>query len=429
MNVIHDLLAFIEASPSAFHTVKSTAQLLNAGGFNELRWGRPWMLAPGGRYFTRIFGSTLIAFRIGQRPEAGDSRLKIAACHTDFPGFRVKPNPDIAKRGYALVNVSPYGGLNVSSWLDRPLSMAGKIVFKGKNEYEPEVGLIDFTRPMFAIPRLAPHLAKDTTKEIIDRQNDLTPIAGLIDAVNGDKGEKYFLTKLGREIHRDPETILSYDLNIYPVEHGVSVGMDAEMVSSPRLDNLTSAKACLDGIIDGRVENGIAVACFFDNEEVGSRTKQGADSSIIRDLLAAIARGLELDDDTMAEKIADGFLLSVDVAQGYHPCYSDRYDPTAAPGLGSGVIIKESASGTYASDAEAGAIVKGIAGKYGIPVAEFVNRSNVRGGSTQGSMLSAALGMRSQDIGVPILAMHSARELMAAKDMEALSSLLRAFFD
>ncbi len=429
MNVIHDLLSFIEASPSAFHTARSTAQLLNAGGFNEIRWGRPWMLAPGGRYFTRVFGSTLIAFRIGERPTSSDSRLKIAACHTDFPGLRVKPNPDIKKNGYAMVNVAPYGGLNVSSWLDRPLSMAGKIVFKGKNEYEPEVGLIDFTRPMFSIPRLAPHLSKDTTKEVIDKQTELTPIAGLADAVNGDKGEKYFLSKLGREIQRDPETILSYDLNIYPVEHGVSVGMDAELVSAPRLDNLTSAKACLDGIIDGRVEKGIAIACFFDNEEIGSRTKQGADSAIIREVLAAIARGLEIDEDTLAEKVAEGFLLSVDVAHGCHPCYSDRYDPTAAPALGSGVIIKESVSGTYACDAESIAIVKSIAGKYGIPVAEFVNRSTVRGGSTLGSMLGAILGMRTQDIGVPILAMHSAREIMAAKDMEALSGFLRVYFD
>lgn len=428
MNEINELLSFIENSPSAFHTVKSAAQRLTAGDFQELRWGQPWELSPGGRYFTKIFDSSLLAFRIGQGLEDRDSRLKIAACHTDFPGLRVKPNPDILKGGYGLVNVAPYGGLNVSSWLDRPLSMAGKVVLKGKDEYEPEVRLIDFKRPLFAIPRLAPHLAKDSSRETIDRQTELTPIAGLTESFNRQSGEKYFLTKLARELRREPEAILSYDLNIYPAEQGVSLGLDEELVSSPRLDNLTSVKACLDGIIDGQVERGLALACFFDNEEIGSRTKQGADSGLLREALAGIARGLGLDEEVLAEKVAAGFLLSVDVAHGCHPCYSDRYDPTAAPPLGSGVIIKESVGGAYACDGESVAIVKGIAQRHGIPTAEFVNRSTVRGGSTIGSMLSAALGIRAQDVGVPILAMHSARELMAAKDMEALSSLLRSFF-
>ena len=421
MDVVQDLLTFIVHSPSPFHAVMAGRDELLSAGFTELVWGKPWLLAPGGRYFTRVYGSALMAFRIGEKKPRG---LRIAAAHTDFPGFRVKPAAGMVKEGYGLVNVEPYGGLILSSWLDRPLSLAGKVVLRGRNAFAPESYLMDLARPLLTIPRLAIHMNRAVNDGVkLNRQTEMTPLA----AAAKELEKTFFLEKLAREIGQKPEDILSYDLTVYPVETGCTFGFDGELVSSPRLDNLTSVKACLDGLIEGEPSDGIRIAALFDHEEVGSRTKQGAASAVLEQLLQRIYRALELDADALDADIAAGFLLSVDVAHGLHPNYTDKADPTNRPVLNGGVVLKQAASQAYAGDAEAVAIVRELCREHEVPCQQFVNRSDIPGGATLGSMASANLAMRAMDVGVPILAMHSARETMGAADQAALTGLVRAF--
>ena len=423
MDIVQDLITYIVHSTSPYHAVRYGMEELAQGGFSELSWGKPWMLAPGGRYFTRVFGSALFAFKVGTKRPRG---LRIAAAHTDFPGFRVKPQAGMVRGGCGLVNVEPYGGLIERTWLDRPLSLSGQIVLRGRSPFEPETYIVDLRRPLMTIPSLAIHMDRKVNDgEKINRQDELQPVCNL---VAKELKESFFLEKLAREIGKKPEEILSYDLNLYPIETGCTLGFDAELVSSPRLDNLTSVKACLDGLIEGGREDGINIVALFDNEEVGSRTKQGAGSAVLAQLIDRIYRALDLDADDMAEDISGGFLLSCDVAHGAHPNYLGKADPTNRPLLGKGVVLKQAASQNYVGDATAQAVVLELCRAHNIPCQQYTNRSDIPGGSTLGSIVSAQLGMRGMDVGVPVLAMHSARETMGAADQEAITSLVRAFF-
>ena len=263
--MFQELLAFIAQAPSPCHTVRAGEAMLTEAGFSPLAWGKPWLLAPGGRYYTKAFGSSLLAFTVGSNSQRG---LRIAAAHTDFPGFRVKTSAGLAKDGYGLVNVEPYGGLMLSSWLDRPLSLAGQIVLRGKDAFSPEVCLFDFARPLLTIPRLAIHLDRKVNEgEKLDRQKSMTPLASLL---KEEIGGEFFLEKLAREIGRAPEDVLAYDLNVYLAEPGALLGFDGEFISAPRLDNLTSVHACLSALAASSAENGIRVVSLFDHEEVGA---------------------------------------------------------------------------------------------------------------------------------------------------------------
>ena len=424
MFITQDLLTFVAQSPSPFHAARASELALQTAGFAPLPWGKPWILQPGWRYYTKVFGSSLFAFRVGEKSPRG---LRIAAAHTDFPGFRVKPQASEAKDGYGLMNVEPYGGLTLSGWLDRPLSLAGEVVLRGKDPFHPEPYLIDLARPLLTIPRLAIHLNREVNEsgEKLDRQTALTPLAALLAE---EEGDDFFLRKLAREIGHQPEDILSYDLTVYAAEIGCTMGFDGELLSAPRLDNLAGVRACLDALIDSTSEKGIQLVALFDHEEVGSRTKQGAASALLPDLLSAVYRGLELDADDLLADIAGGFLLSVDAAHALHPNYPDKSDPTNRPRLGKGLVIKQAAGQSYVGDATSAAIVQGLCEANDIPCQTFANRSSIPGGSTLGAIASARIGIRGQDVGVPLLAMHSARETMAATDQKALTSLIGAFF-
>lgn len=424
MFISQDLLTFVAQGTSPFHAARASELALQTAGFAPLSWGKPWILQPGWRYYTKVFGSSLFAFRVGEKSPRG---LRIAAAHTDFPGFRVKPSASERKDGYGCINVEPYGGLILSSWLDRPLSLAGEVVLRGKDPFHPEAYLIDLARPLLTIPRLAIHLnrAVNDSGEKLDRQTSLTPLAGLL---SPDMEEDFFLSKLAREIGHAPKDILSYDLTVYAAETGCTMGFDGELLSAPRLDNLAGARACLDGLIDSASEKGIRLIALFDHEEVGSRTKQGAASALLPDLLSAVYRGLSMDDDDLLADIADGFLLSVDAAHALHPNYPDKADTTNRPRLGGGLVLKQAAGQSYVSDATAAAIVQGLCEANDIPCQTFANRSSIPGGSTLGAIASARIGIRGQDVGVPLLAMHSARETMAAADQKALTRLIGAFF-
>ena len=418
---IEALLSFIQQSPSPAHTVVAAAARLRGAGFAELSLAEDWQLAVGGRYFVSVYGTTLLAFSVG---DAGP--LRMAAAHTDFPCFRLKPAAGLTRAGYGVLNVEPYGGLILRSWLDRPLGLAGRVMLRGADAFHPRAELVDFARPLVTIPSLAIHMDRKVNEEGgLNAQTDMLPLAALL----GDMGkDDWWQAALAAALGVTQEEILSYELSTYPFEVGCALGLADELLSSPRLDNLTSVWACLEGLLGasaGSVPAGVRLVALFDNEEVGSRTKQGAGSLVLAEALRRIyekAGG----DAARAQALADGFLLSVDVAHGLHPAHEEKSDPAVRPVLGGGVVIKQAASQAYAGDAEAVAIVRELARLHAIPVQDFVNRSDSRGGSTLGSIASALVPVRTMDVGVPILAMHSARETMAAADEAALISLVRA---
>ena len=421
-----ELLGFIQCSTSPFHVGEESTKRLLRAGFQELKPADSWRLAAGGRYFLRVYGSTLLAFVVGKKPlKSHGTPLLMAAAHTDFPCFRLKPEAGMTHDGCGTLNIETYGGLILRTWLDRPLSLAGKIVLRGKDAFHPVVRLVDFQKPLVTIPSLAIHMDRDVNKDgALNAQKDMLPLAALL---GKDAEEDFFLAWLAEACETERDAILSYDLGAYPCEAGCTFGLHDEFISSPRLDNLTSVLACLKGIEEAHPTQGIRLIALFDNEEVGSRTKQGAGSTVLHGVLRRIYEDLAGESDALDRALAQGFLLSVDVAHAVHPAHSAKSDPRVRPTLGAGVVLKQAASQSYAGDAEAVAIVRALAEEHEIPWQRFVNRADSRGGSTLGAIASSFVPVRTMDIGAPILAMHSARETMGAADQESLERLLKAF--
>ena len=418
------LLQFIEESVSPFHSVEAGARFLAANGFAELLLDEVWKLKKGGRYYMRVYGSSLIAFAVGRNPRSG---LRIAAAHTDFPCLRVKPAAAVSANGYGKVNVEIYGGMIRSTWMDRPLSLAGKAVLRGKDAFHPQVRLVDFARPLMTIPSLAIHMNRKVNEGVeLNPQKDMLPLLTM--AAGKEAEADFFLGLLAEELSCRQEEILSYELTVYPVEAGCTLGAKQEFISSPRLDNLTSVKACLSGLVHAVKPDGIEAAALFDNEEVGSRTKQGAGSLLLPMLLERLYLGLGYTREAYLQDVAGGFMLSVDVAHAMHPNVPEKNDITNKPVLNGGVALKIASSQAYAGDGEAAAVAAALCRQAKIPYQYFVNRSDEKGGATLGSILSALLPMRTMDIGVPILAMHSVREMMGNEDQAYLEALVQTFF-
>lgn len=418
-----DLIEFINGCTSPFHTVDMAGRILSENGFEELPLADDWNDIKTDRgCFTKVYGSTLIAFIPHEDLRGG---LRVAASHTDFPCFKVKPNADIVQDGYGKLNVEVYGGMIVNTWLDRPLSLAGKVALKGDDVFCPKTRLIDFDRPLMTIPNLAIHMDRKINEgKALNRQKELLPLAFM----TGERKADYLPELLAKELGCRKDDILSYELYAYQWEKGCRLGFENEFISSPRLDNLTSVKACLEGILADKRDAGLDVAVLFDNEEVGSHTKQGGASMVLSNVLERIYLGRGLTRQDFLADIHKGFMLSIDVAHAMHPNYPEKNDITNKPVLNGGTAIKTAAGQSYAGDAEAVAAIKALCEKHGIAYQQYVNRSDIPGGSTLGSIASTLLPVRTMDIGIPILAMHSARETMGASDQESLERLVKAFF-
>ena len=421
------LLKYIKGCTSPYHTVDTSLQLLLDAGFTELSLEEPWNLTTG-NYVVNVYGTTLFAFHIGE-----DYRhsLRIASAHTDFPAIRVKPNPITDVKGYTKLNVEMYGGLIQNTWLDRPLGAAGTVVLKGENPYDVDSVLFDTKRPIAIIPNLAIHMNRNVNDGVpLNRQKEMLPIIMMKPDGDTTKSEEEVWNQfLADEINCDPSEILSYEITLYPVTEGTLVGTDFDFISSPRLDNLTSCFGVLVGIVEAKKKqtDGIRCAILFDNEEVGSRTKQGGAGMLLPNLLERVYRSFGLSREDMDLDVARGFMISSDVAHGLHPNYPEKNDITNFPVLNGGVTLKQACSQSYAGDAKAIAIVKGLCEEANVAYQIYVNRSDIPGGSTVGSISSAMLPMRTMDIGLPLLAMHSAVETMGARDQEQLNHLMQHF--
>ena len=433
-----ELAAFLKAGVSPYHTIQYSAGVLAEHGFTELPLSSRWQLEPGKGYFVNVYDTTLVGFVVGKdvpaatcAPAAATQAaavppLRIAASHTDWPCLMVKPAPELTLGTYGKLNVSVYGGPILNTWLDRPLSLAGKVCLSGKDPFHPEIRFVDFKRPLLTIPNLAIHFNREVNKGIeLNPQVDMQPLLTVFeDTLNRDH---FFLNLLAEELDCSAADILDYQCYLYNCDEPQLLGIRGEMLSAPRLDNITSVHACVNGLLSSKLPDGICVSVLYDNEEIGSSTKQGAASPLLERILEKVYAALGFDRSDFLNALFRGFLLSLDVAHAVHPNRSEKYDPVDRIFLNQGVALKMAVSQSYATDASYISVIEELCRRNRIPYRKFSNRSDMRGGSTLGSISSCLLNMPTVDVGAPILAMHSARELMGSQDQWALAELTRRF--
>lgn len=422
---LSELTAQLKAGVSPFHTIRYNASLLKAQGFEELRLGQPWKLAACKGYFVNAYDTTLIGFTVGADTEKHPA-FRIAASHTDWPCLMVKPSPEIVTGGYGKLNVSIYGGAILSTWMDRALSLAGKVCTRGSDPFHPIVHFVDFRRPLLTVPNLAIHFNREANKGVeLNPQIDMQPIITMVDDTLSK--DSFFLELLAEEADVRKEDILDYEFYIYNCDEPQLLGIHDEFLSSPRLDNLTSVHACISGLLNSSRKEGIRVAALYDNEEIGSDTKQGAASPLLDRIMEKVYLSLGYSRSDYLDALFNGFLLSLDVAHAFHPNKTEKYDPKDRVELNDGVALKLAVSQSYATDASYVSVIEDLCRTNDIPYKKFSNRSDIKGGSTLGSISSCLLNMPAVDAGVAMLAMHSAREVMGVEDEWALAEMTRKF--
>ena len=419
------LLNTIEVSTSPSHCVQEAKRQLLETGFVELNMAEPYEIEKGRGYVMELYNSSIMAFRVNEQFQLGQG-FRFAYAHTDFCGLRLKARPEIVDGAYKKLNVEVYGGPIMNTFMDRPLSIAGKVAIRSKDVFHPEIRLVDFKRPLLTIPNLAIHLDRDVNKgKELNSQIDLLPLLGM---AGEHTQQEEFIEALAKELQVSSKDILDFELGVYVKEEGVEFGLKKEFISAPRIDNISSVQACLTGIITGERSQGIDVIACFDHEEIGSRSKKGADSNLLGILLQKIYCSLGGTITSYNDAMLNSHCLSVDVAHAVHPNKKEKSDITNKVYLNKGVAIKITNSQSYASDCEMVGILMQICDKCGLPYQKYYNRSDIKGGSTLGSIVNSILPMQTQDIGIPILAMHSARETMGVKDQVDIEKLLIAYF-
>lgn len=414
------LLAFIRKSPTAFHAVDTMRKTLADQGFQELSEKDYWKPTPGGRYMVTRNNSALIAFSI---PEDAPRRFHIMASHSDSPTFKIKENPEITvEKAYVKLNVEKYGGMLMSPWFDRPLSVAGRVIVSEGGEIREK--LIDIDRDLLMIPSLAIHMNREVNSGYsYNPQKDLLPLYGTAGT------EETFSKTLAEAAGVREEEILSHDLFLYSRTRGAVWGAEKEFISAGRLDDLQCAFASMEGLLSGEKKKSIAVHCVMDNEEVGSGTKQGAASTFLKDTLLRINSGLGRTYEEYLMSLADSFMISADNAHALHPNYTDMADPVNRPLLNKGIVIKYNANQKYCTDAVSAARFKELCNRAEVPYQTFVNRSDMAGGSTLGNISNTQVPVNTVDIGLPQLAMHSPYETAGVKDTLSLVKAAELFFE
>lgn len=418
-NSLQKLFTFIDESPTCFHAVANLEELLNKQGFVRLSEKERWKLKTEGKYYVNRNGSSLIAFTI---PKEKPSGFHMAAAHSDSPCFKLKESPEITVNdSYIKLNVEKYGGMILSTWLDRPLSIAGRIVVKDGDGLKS--CLVNLDRDTAIIPNVAIHMNRDMNKGVeYNPQTDMQPIIGEASC----KGS--FMKQIAKEAGVKEKDILGSDLYLYNRDKCRLIGTEEAFIAGPRLDDLECAYAGMAALTDCAPENYVNLCAVFDNEEVGSGTKQGAASTFLRDVLERISGALDIDEEDYRCLLADSFLISADNAHAIHPNHPEKADETNRPMLNGGIVIKYHGSQKYATDAYSAAVMKDICNRADVPYQSYANRADIAGGSTLGNIAMAQVSVNTVDIGLPQLAMHSALETAGAKDPEYLIKALRTFY-
>ena len=409
--MIQNLIDFLNSSPVNFLAVKTTAEILENAGykpFDATEKMPEWKA--GDKFYTTKNDSSIYAFEIGEQPlsEAG---FHIICAHCDSPTFRIKPSAEILCEGNVVkLNTELYGGAIMSTWFDRPLSLAGRVIVKGDDALHPETRLLHIKRPLLQIPNLAIHFNRQVNDGVkLSKQKDMLPVIGFVSSTL--EKENLLLNIIGKEIGVEQNDIIDFDIYLYDTTPACTFGINNEFISAGRLDDLSMVHAGLEALLmSDATPKTTKVLAIFDNEETGSQTKQGAGSPFLANIIQRIvlSQGGSMDDYYRA--VEKSFMISADNAHAWHPNYSDKYDPTNHPVMGGGPVIKFNAAQKYASDAMSAAIFANICTEAGVPYQKFVNHSDCAGGSTLGNILASSLPLRGVDMGNPIWAMHSIRE-------------------
>lgn len=413
-----DLLHFISKSPSVFHVVRHIKAALLYAGFTEIREEDSWQIKRGGKYVVTRNGSALIAFSV---PEDGGNAFKITAAHCDSPTFKIKENPEMRDGKYTRLNVEGYGGMIMSTWLDRPLSAAGRLFVKDNGQIISK--LVSLDHPTLLIPSVAIHMDRTVNSgHAWNIQNDLLPLYSTDGAAD-------FMETLAQAVKVKAADILGHDIFLYSCAPGILWGPQHEFISSPRLDDLQCAFATFRGFTNGKKEKDISVYALFDNEEVGSGTAQGAGSTFLTNTISRLALSLGRSYDEIQAMLAKSFMISADNGHAVHPNHGEYADPVNAPVLNGGIIIKFNASQKYSTDGYSAAVFRDLCLKADVPLQTYTNRSDIPGGSTLGNISNTKVAVPTVDIGLPQLAMHSSYETAGAKDTEYLVKAVSYFFE
>ncbi len=418
--MIERLLSFLDASPVSFLAVRNIANELEKNGFRRVNAQEPLgKVEAGDRFFVTKNDSSVYAFHIGKKPLA-DAGFHMICAHCDSPTFRVKPNAEMdCEGGIVKLNTEVYGGPIMSTWFDRPLTLAGRVIVKGDDVMRPKTLLLHVKRPLLQISNLAIHFNRQVNDGVkLSRQKDVLPILGIIN----DEMEKgnLLMNVITDELNVKKEDILDFDLYLADATPACTFGAHGEFISSGRLDDLSMCWAGVEAMLaaSSEVPDTTRVLALFDNEETGSQTKQGAGSPFLSYMLKRVALAQGGTEEAYYQAVERAFMISADNAHALHPNYGEKYDPTNHPMLGGGPVIKFNAAQKYASDAASAAIFAGICEKAGVPCQRFVNHSDVAGGSTLGNILASSVPLQGVDMGNAILAMHSCRETGSVIDHE-----------
>lgn len=419
MDTVQKLFRFLDESPTCYHAAANAKAALTAAGAVELRESEQWKLEKGTLYVVERGDSALVAFRVPEGPFHG---FLMAAAHSDSPTFKVRETAEAASAGNTLrLSVEPYGGGVWRGWLDRPLSVAGRVVIRQGDRLVSR--LVNIDRDLLVIPGVAIHMDRSVNKGA-----ELNPAVDLLPLLGCGKEPGAFRKLIAEAAGVREEHLLSTELFLYPRTKAVQTGLNGEFIVSPRLDDLQCVFGCLEGFLAAKPGGSLPVLAVFNNEEVGSNTRQGADSTFLTDVLERIAHGCGLDSEGWKAAAANSFMVSADNAHAIHPAHPEYADKGEFPVLGGGIVIKYNANQRYTTDAVSGAVFQAICQEAGVPVQRYSNRADLPGGSTLGNISTAHLSVPTVDIGLPQLAMHSVCETAGAADTEYLVKAMTAYF-
>lgn len=419
MDTVQKLFRFLDESPTCYHAAANAKAALTAAGAVELRESEQWKLEKGTLYVVERGDSALVAFRVPEGPFHG---FLMAAAHSDSPTFKVRETAEAASAGNTLrLSVEPYGGGVWRGWLDRPLSVAGRVVIRQGDRLVSR--LVNIDRDLLVIPGVAIHMDRSVNKGA-----ELNPAVDLLPLLGCGKEPGAFRKLIAEAAGVREEHLLSTELFLYPRTKAVQTGLNGEFIVSPRLDDLQCVFGCLEGFLAAKPSGSLPVLAVFNNEEVGSNTRQGADSTFLTDVLERIAHGCGLDNEAWKAAIANSFMVSADNAHAIHPAHPEYADKGEFPVLGGGIVIKYNANQRYTTDAVSGAVFQAICQEAGVPVQRYSNRADLPGGSTLGNISTAHLSVPTVDIGLPQLAMHSVCETAGAADTDLLVKAMAAYF-
>lgn len=430
--MIKRLLSFLDASPVNFLAVKNLTDELQQHGYHRIDTTEALgTVKAGDKFFVTKNDSSIYAFQIGRKALA-ETGFHMICAHCDSPTFRIKPHAEIdCEGGIVKLNTEVYGGPIMSTWFDRPLTLAGRVIVKSKDVMTPTTLLLHVKRPLLQISNLAIHFNRQVNDGVkLSRQKDVLPILGIIndELEKGNLLMNIILEELNKQQTVAREDILDFDLYLADVTPACTFGAHNELISSGRLDDLSMCFAGLEALLASQPTDTTQVLAIFDNEETGSQTKQGAGSPFLSYMLKRIALAQGGTEEAYYQAVERAFMISADNAHAWHPNYSEKYDPTNHPMLGGGPVIKFNAAQKYASDAYSASVFAGLCKKAGVPCQRFVNHSDVAGGSTLGNILASSIPLRGVDMGNAILAMHSCRETGSTADHEFCVKVFTQFY-